>query len=953
MAADKTAQWHEARRQILLALDLPAEFEALGLELANGATPNAKGWIEAHSPGVVDRNPSAGVNCEDGPALGLLYDFRDPGNAVGFFDFAMRRKGCTFGEVLKHYAEKTKVKLPGDPDKRSLDSLVLSDAPGLPNSVLLLYPPAKPGYTARALQEIGGRRASWPRGLPPEKINWLVAFPMFGTSALHGLAPTGWHCISDNPKLKIRKFRGAGNEEQLLDKMTVGEFGFMNVDGLLRLADAEVVNIVEGISDLAAVQGKLGPWRDEATEADPRRHVVLSTGGCKNNPKPEWMQHFAGKEIRIWPHMGDAKNEGENAAAVWAALFISHVKAVRVVKLPLPEEGKIDVRDWLTEEIGSPGEDGQPTCRTYADLDAYAQTFEPIDPGNEADQLLSPGDALLKSLGLVVIGEHEGTLKVEVYGTKIKRPGTIYDLNKLSSTNLIQYAGPEVEEHVHDGNEPQPEKAQMKDVRKAIAAAACGKVFHSEEKFGSGVWYGEAKDELLLVKAGAIGVVKDGKITESEMPFVGGRIFDISQSSGNWCNFDTLSRYLVESQRDRWCQDTFEEADSLFGKWFWKQKPAPRIVASMVICSFLQTLWHWRPEMFITGSSDTGKSALIGETIPQLFGKLGLYVQKPTEAAIRQHIKHHGKVILIDEFEHDKHRQAVLELFRTSSRGGKTIRGTADQKGLTFQLRHIPWLAAIETGLRRQPDKNRYIILDLNEIPAGVRGSIDIPTDDRLADLGQRLLAIGLRHFWRARELANDLKRVQIEGAPGRAVETFAVPCAMFSAIFGHPTFEAIANQKFWMKAWDFTDQAGRDDENILAEILTGEVIMDGGRRTTVAHLLDDALNADSKSALARVGLAKVGKRKGEHKGDMMLFVYPPVVRKMLLSRGEYQGQLIEQYLKRLPGAESGVRHRLGGNHWHTGLEIPLDTIQAVFARREDEDSQDEQTEKDSSAGQF
>jgi hypothetical protein len=164
------------------------------------------------------------------------------------------------------------------------------------NLTLKLYAEGKPGVTPDAIRQVGGKLARWPRKLSPEKANYLITFGMYGP-ALLDLVPVGYHCVAQKPARKIRQFQGKGHEDRLLDKMTLGSKGVMNIDGLARLAVAEVVNIVEGITDLLACQAVLDEWRK--ADPDNRKHVVLSAGACTNQSESDWMPHFAGQEVRI------------------------------------------------------------------------------------------------------------------------------------------------------------------------------------------------------------------------------------------------------------------------------------------------------------------------------------------------------------------------------------------------------------------------------------------------------------------------------------------------------------------------------------------------------------------------------------------------------------------------------------------------------------------------------
>lgn len=586
-----------------------------------------------------------------------------------------------------------------------------------------------------------------------------------------------------------------------------------------------------------------------------------------------------------------------------------------------PLSQKNDLRAWLA------GLDGN-TPHTFADLLTLADTFEPIEPGDKTQQL-SQHEMILKNLKLMVIGEYEGSQRIEVFAEETKKSATITDLDKLSYVKLIQLLGPDaVEEYVHDGQEPQPPKVQMKQVRQAIASVAADKVFHGDELYGSGVWsVGKA---TVLVQAGEAMIVYPGRAPElTHVPFYDGRMLDLSRQSGKWFDFGEISRYLTEAKNPRFGQQAYEEMRELLTKWYWRVPAAPRVVASLVLATLVQTTWSWRPLVALTGPSDCGKSWVLDELLHKgvLGPMMSSYYQKPTEAAVRQHIRHHARAVFLDEFEADSHRQRVLELLRSSSHGGEVIRGTSDQRGTKFRLRHIPWVSAVELGLRAQADRNRFIILDIENIPEEKRGAINFPQQGLMRKLGQRLLATAITHYRAAGEMADKLKALQFPGVPGRVVESFSVPMAMEAVIHGHPFDVAAGLMGKALSHWDFSSQTSRDEASVLEAILLAQVYCEGGRAYTVTQLLKGITGIDTIDVLNRVGINRIKKRNGKR----VLFLAHNKIRTDLLKVGsDYFGQSIDQYLLRLPGAKTN-KQRLGGDHSIPGVEIPEEEIAKLF----------------------
>lgn len=198
-------------------------------------------------------------------------------------------------------------------------------------------------------------------------------------------------------------------------------------------------------------------------------------------------------------------------------------------------------------------------------------------------------------------------------------------------------------------------------------------------------------------------------------------------------------------------------------------------------------------------ASRAGKSTLF-RVLGHIFGKLAIKSSGSTAAGIRQAIKTSSKVILCDEFEDNRQRGEILEMLRMSGGGDKILRGTTNQRGVGFGLQHIVRVAAIEVGLKRAADRNRFIMLELKDKrPKGSQSpgkddvvpGLALPSPAELADLGQRLLAVAIRYIYVAKPLAMALKEHRFAGIDSRIVESYSVPAAMLAAIQGFNETEA------------------------------------------------------------------------------------------------------------------------------------------------------------------
>jgi putative DNA primase/helicase len=129
----------------------------------------------------------------------------------------------------------------------------------------------------------------------------------------------------------------------------------------------------------------------------------------------------------------------------------------------------------------------------------------------------------------------------------------------------------------------------------------------------------------------------------------------------------------------------------------------------------------WRPHVWITGPSGSGKSWVMENVVKRLTGETGVVVQgKTTEAAIRGILQSDALPIMFDEGDvdtiADKDRiQSIINFARSSSskNGGKIVKGTAGGGSRSFTARSMMAMASIGVHLSHRADQSRFSILSL------------------------------------------------------------------------------------------------------------------------------------------------------------------------------------------------------------------------------------------------
>lgn len=527
--------------------------------------------------------------------------------------------------------------------------------------------------------------------------------------------------------------------------------------------------------------------------------------------------------------------------------------------------------------------------------------------------------SVLDLLELDVLGDYQDG-SVEVFSRRRRKTNRITNVGRLSYAELVRICGDPAVSYVHDSRENIPNRFSIVTTREAIAYAGGDLSLSDRTAVGKGIWMVDNKPTL--VNGNTAATYENGSLNEIVTPRVGETILDFSHQE-RWINFTDLHSNISHANDRAWCLDAIAELKTLLSNWFWRHDEDTSLVASLICCSWVQTLWPWRPLVAVTGASDSGKSFLF-TAIRDIFGLLAAYIQKPSEAGIRQLVKNQACVLLVDEFESDHNRQKVLELFRLTSQGGEVVRGTADQRGKRFTMRHIPWVASIESGLNREADKNRFIRFNLGSL-GDVRGKMKTPDANVLADLGKRLLAISLVHFDRAKELFFHLKGMSFDGIHGRTVESFSVPAAMYATIHGLDRDGAEGVLSSFLDGRN-TARIESDEEELIRIILESKIRVGNGIEKTVSEICHEPKHyCVYYEALERDGIALIEDRNGPRSTDLSrkthVFLNITAVKRYLLRRTRFEEMDCDVLLERFGGVQK-QRVVSGKRSW--GWEFPI-----------------------------
>lgn len=340
--------WKAVEHEILDALDIAAEYRALGVVFTQD-TPRQNGWQPCHAAGRQDNKASAAV-CIQGAARGRYRDLGgSDGQSLSLWEFAARYGGHgDWREARKHYALRLGIKLPaGTEPRRPDDQIEFLTTPVAPD-ILASWCQDKGGFGLQTVLDNGGRYARYPKKARPEHAQYVVAFPAYNPPGLTDSDPAAW-VITNSTSAPLQVYKGKGQAPGQAKTLSVGGSvgGLLGSYGLNHLETAEYVWKVEGLSDLLTLHDRLRGCGLLG------QHVVISNSqGTLETVKPEWQMLLRGlPNLKALYVIHDCDRPGQIGAERWCQLLAPHLR-VKSVVLPyeIKENHGEDVRDYLQRD---------------------------------------------------------------------------------------------------------------------------------------------------------------------------------------------------------------------------------------------------------------------------------------------------------------------------------------------------------------------------------------------------------------------------------------------------------------------------------------------------------------------------------------------------------------------------------------------------------------------------
>lgn len=393
----------------------------------------------------------------------------------------------------------------------------------------------------------------------------------------------------------------------------------------------------------------------------------------------------------------------------------------------------------------------------------------------------------------------------------------------------------------------------------------------------------------------------------------------------------------------------------------WEMPASAALLAGWIVLAPLCGALRWRPHVWVTGGSGTGKSTVLEQFIGPLLAGTELRFQgNSTEAGIRQSLRADARPVMIDESEANDERaevriQNILSLIRqTSSESeARTTKGTQAGRALEFHIRSMFCLASIQVSIKNQADHNRMSVL-------GLYGMEKVAADDRdahqdkwletaqmLADLrdqpdfAPRLMARSLAMHGVIEANMRTLTRVAArEFRSQRLGDQYGTLLAgAATLLYDHPISEEGALKFIRLFDWATFHEAAREDESMgaLAAILQIMVQVDLDRTKEMRNVgelvqivIDNQTDAGVSPSEAIITLGRMGLkvRRPLMADHGALVVANNAARLSRDLKGQPWGPDWKSYLRRLPGAKAtAVPIRFGPGFIQRATEIPIPVV--------------------------
>lgn len=651
--------------------------------------------------------------------------------------------------------------------------------------------------------------------------------------------------------------------------------------------------------------------------------VVTWPGGSKAARFTDWSP-LAGRRVNIWP---DRDAPGIDAARAIAKALAGIAAKVRIITPPAGPMDGWDLADAVAEgwsraqlvEAMKPRAEPMPEPELPQDEVEPWQPQAPIKPRQE-DRI---ADLPFRLLGM----------DKDSFYYMPDRGQQVVDLTASGHTknNLMRLAPLNAWEEEYGGGADMTGKAWDSAVNALIQKSKDLPKFDPQRIRGRGCWID--KDDVVFHAGNEL--MLNGKATpiqsfNSRVRAIYEGSLEIPVDSGDGAD-DHAARRLLD----------------LCNLLCWERPLSGYLMAGWLAIAPICGALLWRPHLWVSGPSGSGKSWILANVISSIVGDSAIHVQgETTEAGLRQKIGSDALPVVFDEAEAEDKRgqqriEGVLVLARQASSESKAriTKGSASGGSIDYMVRSCFLFASIGVAAVKKADVSRITVLQLrkNNGPGSAEHfeiikalAADTVQKD---DYSSQIRARSLRNAKTLRENAETFTKaaLQFTGDKRSADQVGTLLAGAFSLISTKLVNEGFA--KKWMSEKDWTgfksEEIDNDENQCLAHLFSASIryeLDDRGVTRSVSEAVqliqsprittNDKTRDDTLEALRRHGiLIKDGRAIVANR-------HPALER--IFADTHWAGAKWRQWLERVPGHEKHEVMNFGLNIRQRAVSVPI-----------------------------
>ena len=456
---------------------------------------------------------------------------------------------------------------------------------------------------------------------------------------------------------------------------------------------------------------------DSGARCVPKRVTLSAPGGEKAVAKTDWTP-INDRDVDIWPDL-------DSAGAAFANELKAHLlklnpkRDVRKLRPPDDYPHKVDIADLETGAKGAPKWTAQEIAN-FVDTECVPQLD--IVRERAPENANKPDESRFSILG------HNGNV---FYFKRAKNPQILdQSANTMGPNFLISLAPLGYWERRYAGKKGLDWTAAKSDLMEAAKAKG---IFTADKIRGRGVHLDKGR---IVVHLGDRLVVDGREVKIEDFTDTTG-IYEVAQPIALDWNAPPLStaesrKILEMAKKFPWAS---EQASSL----------KAHLLTGWTVTSQLSGILGWRSHCWLTGGTDSGKTAIINRFVKPLTPLRYDFGPGTTDAGIRQTSKQDSLPVVFDEAEAKtgagaKRIENILMLMRgaSSSSGDPTAKGTPGGHALSYKFQSAVLLASIYVPIKDEADDNRTTRLELKKPEPEVWPKLLRELDDFTPEFGAK-----------------------------------------------------------------------------------------------------------------------------------------------------------------------------------------------------------------------